>query len=95
MATAPSTAEHRETRDQEKGGKSQIVIVDFGEAQSSQQVRRLRKGKGRLVNKVERIMAELVADGTVKSAAHPVVIVVRELPSPFWPFGESDDDDDD
>ena len=31
MATAPSTAEQRETRDQEKGGKSQIVIVDFGE----------------------------------------------------------------
>ncbi len=95
MATAPSTAEHRESREQDKGSKPQIVIVDFGEGQSSQQVRRLRKGKGRLVNKVERIMADLVADGTVKSAAQPVVIVVRELPSPFWPFGDNDEDDDD
>ena len=95
MATAPSTAEHRESREPDKGGKSQIVIVDFGEAQSSQQVRRLRKGQGKLVTKVERIIGDLVADGTVKSAAQPVVIVVRELPSPFWPFGESDDEDDD
>ena len=95
MATAPSTAEQRESRDQDKGGKSQIVIVDFGEAQSAQQVRRLRKGRGKLVNSVERIMSDLVADGTVKSTAQPVVIVVRELPSPLWPFVGEDDDDDD
>jgi uncharacterized protein DUF6200 len=95
MATAPSTAEQRETRDQEKGGKSQIVIVDFGEAQSAQQVRRLRKGRGKLVTSVERIMSDLVADGTVKSTAQPVVIVVRETPVSFWPFGGDDEEDDD
>ena len=94
MATAPSTAEQRESREQEKGSKSQIVIVDFGEAQPSQQVKRLRKGRGKLVTKIERIIGDLAAEGTVKSGAQPVVIVVREIPS-LWPFDDDDDDDDD
>jgi hypothetical protein len=95
MATAPSAAEQRESRDQDKQSKSQIVIVDFGEAQSAQQIRRLRKGRGKLVNSIERIMSDLVADGTVKATAQPVVIVVREQAAPMWPFGGDDDDDDD
>jgi Family of unknown function (DUF6200) len=94
MATAPSTPEQRESREQEKGSRSQIVIVDFGEAQPSQQVKRLRKGRGKLVTKVERIINDLVTANTVKSGAQPVVIVVRELPS-LWPFDDDDDDDDD
>ena len=44
---------------------------------------------------VERIMSDLVADGTVKSTAQPVVIVVRETPVSFWPFGGDDEEDDD
>jgi hypothetical protein len=95
MATAPSTPEQRESREQDRTGKSQIVIVDLNEAQPAQQVRRLRKGKGRLVTKVERIVGDLVQAGTVRSSAQPVVIVLRELPSPPWPFGTDEDDDDD
>jgi hypothetical protein len=40
---------------------------------------------------VERIVADLAEAGTVKSGAQPVVIVVREVPSPFWFLGEDDD----
>jgi hypothetical protein len=32
----------------------------------------------------------LIAAGTVKSNAQPVVIIVRELPS-FWPFEDHED----
>lgn len=94
MATAAtSTTEHREPG--REAGKSQIVVVDLTEAQPAQQVKRLRKGRGKLVTRVERIVSDLVEAGTVKSTAQPVVIVVRELPSSPWPFGGYDDDDDD
>jgi hypothetical protein len=51
----------------------------------------LRKGRGKLMVHVERIVADLAEAGTVKPGAQPVVIVVREVPSPFWFLGEDDD----
>ena len=91
--TATSTPEQRETREQDKAGKSHIVVVDLDEPQSPVAVKRLRKGKGKLFNHVERIVKDLVEDGTVKANAQPVVIVVRELPGPPWAFLGRDDED--
>jgi hypothetical protein len=85
-AAPASSSEHRES---EKSAKSHI-IVDLGEAQPSTQIRRLRKGKGKLFHHVETIIDDLIEAGTVKSNAQPVVIIVRELPS-FWPFEDHDD----
>jgi Family of unknown function (DUF6200) len=90
-ATATGSSDQREPREQEKASKSQIVIVDLGQTQSSSEVRRLRKGRGKLMTRVERIVNDLVEAGTVKSTAQPVVIVVREFPSPLS-FLEDDDD---
>ena len=87
-ATGTSGAEPRH---QEKSGTS-IVVVDLDEPQPSRLVKRLRKGQGKLMTRVERIVADLVEAGTVKSTAQPVVIVVRENPMPsFWSFEEEDD----
>jgi hypothetical protein len=91
MATTTGASE-REPRQHEKPSGSQLVIVDLEEAQSSHEVKRLRKGRGKLVNRVERIVADLVEAGTVKSTAQPVVIVVREFPAPFWTMDDDDDD---
>jgi hypothetical protein len=71
---------------------SNVVVVDLGEPQSSVAVRRLSKGKGKLFKHVDQIVKDLVAQGTVKSSAQPIVIVVREYPVPPW-FSEPDDDD--
>lgn len=90
---ATGASEQRESREHDKAGKSQIVVVDLGEAQSTREVRRLRKGKGKLMTHVERIVSDLVEAGTVKSSAQPVVIVVRESLSPLS-FLEGEDDDD-
>jgi hypothetical protein len=79
--TAAGTTEHREPRD--KAGKSEIVIVDLDKVQTPRDVRLLRKGKGKLTSRVERIVNDLIADGTVKATAQPVVIVVRESMSPL------------
>jgi hypothetical protein len=81
--TAAGTTEHREPRGQEKTGKSEIVIVDLDKVQTPRDVRLLRKGRGKLARRVERIVNDLIEAGTVKSTAQPVVIVVRESMSPL------------
>jgi uncharacterized protein DUF6200 len=93
MMANPATSSGEQAREHEKAGKSQIVVVELGETQSSRDVKRLRKGQGKLFTHVERIVNDLVEAGTVKASAQPVVIVVREIPSPL-DFFESEDDDD-
>jgi hypothetical protein len=72
---------------------SNVVVVDLGAPQSSADVDRLTKGKGKLLKHVDQIVKDLVAQGTVKSGAQPVVIVVREYPVPPWFYSRDDDDD--
>jgi hypothetical protein len=88
--TTSSTSETREKG--EHAGASSIVVVDLGEPHSHEAVKRLCKGKGSLFTHVDKIVKDLVADGTVKSNAQPVVIVVREYPTPPWLMGDDDDD---
>ena len=72
---------------------SNVVVVDLGAPQSSAEVDRLTKGKGKLLKHVDQIVKDLVSQGTVKSGAQPVVIVVREYPVPPWFYSHDDDDD--
>jgi hypothetical protein len=100
MAQAPSVTPQREQaqpKDNKEAAKSQLVVVDLGKRQSRKQVKRLRKGRGKLVRRIDEIVAELVETGTVKADAQPVVVVVREETPLPWPFGSvaNDDDDDD
>ncbi len=92
MATTASTTEQKESREQDKASKASIVVVDLDEPQSALRVRRLRKGRGKLYNHVQRIVRDLAEDGTVKATAQPIVIVVRELPTPPWVVEDDDDD---
>jgi hypothetical protein len=89
-STTSSTSETREKEKGEHASASSIVVVDLGEPQSSSAVSRLCKGKGSLFTHVDKIVKDLVADGTVKANAQPVVIVVREYPTPPW-FMDDDD----
>lgn len=91
MSSATTATSDKPSRAQ--SGSSSVVVVDLGEPQSSVAVKRLTKGKGALYDKVDKIMKDLVADGTVKADAQPVVIVVREFPMPPWVSGDDDDDD--
>jgi hypothetical protein len=85
----PQSREAGKTQ-QSKTLNNPLVIVDLDETQSSRQVNRLRKGEGKLMTRVERIVNDLIDAGTVKSTAQPVVIVVREYSS--WFFGDNDDE---
>jgi len=54
------------------------ILVDLGK-KSRKKVKRLRRdGEGSLMDKVNTVISELRANGTLKGEAQPVVIVVRE-----------------
>ena len=90
MASPAATAASDQSSQKGSSGSSQMVVVDLESMQPSHLVKKLRKGEGKLLQKVERIVADLVKEGTVSANAQPVVIVVREVPSmPF--FGGGDD----
>ena len=92
MSSTTAGTSEKQSRAAHSSGSSSVVVVDLGQPQSSVAVKRLTKGKGALYKKVDQIMKDLVADGTVKADAQPVVIVVREYPVPPWFSGDDDDD---
>ena len=99
MATQPTAKEEREHRETEKRAKSNLVIVELAKRRNTEQVRRLRKGRGPLASDIEDALEELVKSGTIKADATPVVVVVREVTPPLmWALDYDDDepeDDDD
>ena len=62
MATSGTTAAEPESSQQDDIGASQIVVVDLDEAQPSRLVKLLRKGRGKLMTRVERIARLTEAD---------------------------------
>ena len=88
--TATSSTEQRQASKPQSGRtlSHPMVIVDLDEPQSSLHVKRLRKGQGRLMAHVERIVNDLIEAGTVKATAQPVVIVVREASSSVFGLGD-------
>ncbi len=76
-------------RGSDKASASQLLVVDLGKRQSAKKVKQLRKGRGKLVGRIDQIVADLVEAGTAKAGAQPIVIVVRErmdVPA-LWDFG--------
>jgi len=97
----PTPREEREQRETEKQNKLPLVVVELSRRRSPEQVRRLRKGRGKLLIDIEDAVDELVKSGTIKSGTQPVVVVVREATLPLlWALDyaedeEEDEDDDD
>ena len=94
-ATAAEHGEHHGQREHEAAKKTQLVLVDLSRRQTPKQISRLRKGRGSLIPRIDKIVEELVESGTVKAEAQPVVIIVRETTTLPWPFVNLDKDEDD
>ena len=58
-------------------GENGLLLVDLGR-KSRKQIRRFRKGQGKLVDEVQRCLHELRSAGTLSESSQPVVVVVRE-----------------
>jgi hypothetical protein len=93
--TTTEQREQRAPREQAETGRPPLVMVDLSKRQTSERIKRLRRGRGSLVKRIDEIVEELIQAGTVKAGAQPVVIVVREKPSMTWPFATDDAEDED
>jgi hypothetical protein len=79
---------------QAQGEKPRLVVVELAKRRTTDQVRLLRKGRGKLVADIEGTLEELVTSGTISAATQPVVIVVREaMLMPLLDLDDGDDDD--
>jgi len=67
----PSTQSVPQTDDQA------LVIVDLGK-QKRKNVRRLRKGQGKLFDRVKETISRLQSEGVIRANSQPLVLVVRE-----------------
>lgn len=61
---------------------SQTIVVDLGK-KKRKQVKKLRKGEGKLMAKVQAVVEELRADGTSKPGDTVVVVVEKRERSPM------------
>jgi hypothetical protein len=78
--------------DGESAAAGIVCVLDMGE-QSRKRIKRLRRGEGRLMDKVEDAIADLQTQGVVGTQVQTVVVVVREEVTFSSIFRDSDDDD--
>ena len=64
----------QESPDTSAGADGPVLLVELKKKYRKKQIRRLRKGKGKLARKVEQLLSELQEEGNTR----PVVLVVRE-----------------
>lgn len=64
-------------------------VVDLG-TQSRKRIRRLKRGRGKLMGKIENILEDVSSEGVVPAGASAVVVIVKQKAS----LGSIFDDDD-
>lgn len=85
----------QESAKQDATEKPRLVVVELAKRRTTEQIRLLRKGRGKLVADIEGALEELVSSGTISDATQPVVIVVREaMLMPLLDLDDSDDEED-
>ena len=63
------------------------IVIDLGSHRRTR-VRDLRRGRGKLMDDVNSVLAELRTDGSISASAQPVVVIVRQRRrsrSILWP----------
>lgn len=61
------------------GKAAKMVVLDLGK-KKRRDVKRLRKGRGRLMDRVSETLADLQEDGTIAADSQAIVVIVRERP---------------
>jgi hypothetical protein len=59
------------------GGAGIVCVLDLGE-HPRKRIKRLRRGQGKLMEKVEDALADLTSQGVIGGQVQTVVVVVRE-----------------
>ena len=94
--TMHSSSSKEPAKPEAKRTSGSLVVVELARRRSPELVRRLRKGRGKLVSDIDEVVDELVDTRTIKADTPPVVIVVRESDAALlWSALEDDEDEDD
>lgn len=92
--TTPATTTEKTAAANQGDAISEMCVVDLGE-HSRRAVKKLRRGEGRLMDKVEDAILNLREEGILATSSQVVVVVVREEERFGSLFDDDDDDDDD
>lgn len=55
-----------------------LIVVDIAKKQKRKSIRSLRRGKGRLMGKINDLLDEMREQGAVSEQSQPIVVVVRQ-----------------
>ena len=61
------------------GKAATMVVLDLGK-KKRRDIKRLRKGRGRLMDRLNDTLDGLKDEGTIDASSQPVVVIVRERP---------------
>lgn len=67
-----------------KSDKPGIVVVDIGKKQKGKDIRRLRRGEGKLMDKVQSLVEEIQENLDSGAQVQPIVLVVRRKRKRTW-----------
>ena len=93
MPPAESTTTAETTLEKPAEAVSEMCVVDLGE-HSKKALKKLRRGEGRLMDKVEDAILSLREEGILGASSQAVVVIVREETRLDSIFDDDDDDDD-
>jgi hypothetical protein len=61
-----------------------LIVVDLEKRYTKKQIKKLRQGRGKLMDKVAEMLSEMAASNQIGAAAQPVIVVVREKSELGW-----------
>ena len=67
-----------ETPTEESGEIKPLLVVDLQKPQSKKRIKGLRKGRGKLMTKIQDMLGDMREGGMIESDAQPVVIIVQQ-----------------
>jgi len=85
MATHTTVKESVDVVSPEVSGPPSILVVDLGKKQSRKSIRKLRRGEGPLMEKLQGAVEEIKENGAIKGDS-TIVVVVREKARRSSPF---------
>ena len=65
MASPAPTTTTETSESKAPKASSKLVVVELDEPQSTLSIKRMRKGKGRLLKHIDQIVEDLTSDGTI------------------------------
>jgi hypothetical protein len=62
-----------------EGKAATMVVLDLGK-KKRRDIKRLRKGRGRLMDRLNETLDGLKDEGTIAESSQPIVVIIRERP---------------